>query len=265
CSRLPDSPLGRRVINPLRGAGVTVEIDWDEEARQGTYFIEQGGAPRGTSVIYDRADAAVTTTTPADLPMAAIRDADAFFTTGITPALSVTLEETTRTVLREAANAGTMTAFDVNYRSKLWEPKQAAGALRDLLPLLDVLAIAERDAASVLGRDGSPDQVARDLRTAYDLEIAIVTAGEAGAIAAGPAGVHEEGAIPADTIDPIGTGDAFLGGFLAWYVTGADLAEALSAGAATASLKRTLKGDHALLSRAEVERVMERGGREIDR
>lgn len=262
CSRLPDSPLGRRVVAPLRSHGVTVAVDWVEGARQGTYFVDAGGEPRGTDVIYDRSDAPVTETRPADLPLSDIREADAFLTTGITPALSETLRETTGSVLATAAEADTTTVLDVNYRSKLWDPETAAGTLRPYFGDVDVLVVAARDATDVLGREGTSETIATDLREDHDLDVSLVTAGDEGAIAASDAGVTEQSVVPADTVDPIGTGDAFVGGFLAWYLAGASVSRSLAAAAATASLKRTVEGDLAVVTREEVESIVagEAGG-----
>ncbi|MFB6081513.1 MAG: bifunctional 2-dehydro-3-deoxygluconokinase/2-dehydro-3-deoxygalactonokinase [Halanaeroarchaeum sp.] len=265
CSRLPESPLGRRVVAPLRSHGVDVAVDWDDDARQGTYFIDAGGDPRGTEVVYDRADSAVTTTTPGDLPMERIESSDAFLTTGITPALSKTVRETTVHVLRAASEAGATTVFDVNYRSKLWSPGEAADAMAEVLPHVDVLVVARRDAETVLDRSGAPETIARGLREDNGHDVVVVTAGDDGAVAASETGVHERAVVEADTVDPIGTGDAFVGGFLAWYLRGAPVDESLAAAAAAASLKRTIAGDLAVITRAEVEGVLadETGG--IDR
>src|SRR6056297_3973119 len=79
-SKLPDSPLGRRVTNEVRTHGVEPRIEWDDEARQGAYYIEHGSTPRSTTVIYDRADAAITTAHPTDRYQEAIRDAEVFYT-----------------------------------------------------------------------------------------------------------------------------------------------------------------------------------------
>lgn len=52
-SKLPDSPLGRRVTHELESYGVDVQASWDEAARQGAYYIEHGAGPRPMAVIYD--------------------------------------------------------------------------------------------------------------------------------------------------------------------------------------------------------------------
>jgi len=260
-SKLPDSPLGRRVRNELRSHGVTPAVAWSDAGRQGTYYLEQGGVPRGTDVIYDRADAAVTTAEPSELPGDPVDSAAVFFTTGITPALSDTLRETTR----ELVTTDATTAFDLNYRSKLWSPETAREAYDELLPAVDLLFAPERDARSVLGIEGDAAAIAAELRDRYGAETVVVTRGEEGALARTGEGVVEQPAYETDTFDPIGTGDAFVGAFLSRVVRGADTATALRYGAATAALKRTVGGDVAVVTESEVERVIERGGAAIDR
>ncbi|KPN30475.1 pfkB family carbohydrate kinase [Halolamina pelagica] len=47
-SRLPDSPLGERVVADLRRHGVRTGVSWaDADARLATAFVETGPQPRG--------------------------------------------------------------------------------------------------------------------------------------------------------------------------------------------------------------------------
>jgi len=264
-SVLPDSPLGRKVVSELRRYGLPVDVTWREEGRQGTYYIEQGGAPRGTNVVYDRADAAVTTAEPDDLAVEALAEADVFHTTGITPALSDTLAETTADLLATARDAGTRTAFDVNYRSKLWSPAEARATLTALLDDVDVLVCGQDDAAAVLDYAGDPADVAADLAADFGHDTVVLTLGADGALARHGGETVRQPAFQADTLDPIGTGDAFVGAFLARRIAGDRVPEAMEWGAATAALKRTLTGDVAAVTPAEVERVLDAEGRDISR
>jgi 2-dehydro-3-deoxygluconokinase len=261
-SKLPDSPLGKRVVHELRGHGVRTGVVWTEEGRTGTYYLDRGGDPRGTDVVYDRRDAAVTTATPGELPLSVLDGAETFYTSGITPALSETLRETTAALLRRAGEAGVRTAFDLNYRSKLWSREEAAGVYRSLLPHVDVLFAAERDVEEILGRDGEVVQVANGLASDFGLDTVVVTRGEHGAVGLHDGELVKQGVYEADTHDEIGTGDAFVGGFLARRIRGGSFEEALDYGAATAALKRTIEGDLAVVSPAEVDRVVreESGG-----
>ncbi|WP_458185346.1 bifunctional 2-dehydro-3-deoxygluconokinase/2-dehydro-3-deoxygalactonokinase [Haladaptatus sp. NG-WS-4] len=264
-SKLPETPLGRRVVAGLRQYGIETDVAWTDDGRQGTYYLEHGTGPRGTNVIYDRADAAVTTTRPTDLPLETIRDARLFFTSGITPALSPTLESTVDEVLLEAQDAGVTTAFDVNYRSKLWSPAEARETMTDLFPAIDVLVTAERDARAVLDRSGATEEIARGLATEWHFDTVVVTCGSDGALAVHDGKATEQSAFDTETVDPIGTGDAFVGAFLARRLAGEDVQTALEYGAATAALKRTIPGDVAVVTREEVEQVIDAEGREISR
>src|ERR671923_2333475 len=64
-SRLTRNPLGRLIANHAREAGVSTEhVVWTDEDRVGLYFLEFGAAPRASSVLYDRKNAAVANIRP---------------------------------------------------------------------------------------------------------------------------------------------------------------------------------------------------------
>ncbi|MEF8779286.1 MAG: bifunctional 2-dehydro-3-deoxygluconokinase/2-dehydro-3-deoxygalactonokinase [Haloferacaceae archaeon] len=258
-SKLPDSPLGRRVARELRGHGVRTGVTWADadESRLGTYYLEYGGAPRGTEVVYDRENAAITSVTATELPTGAIRGASVFHTSGITPALSDAAAETTAALLRLAGESGTTRSFDVNYRSKLWPAETARKAYESLFEHVDVLFVPQRDATGVLGYEGDAVDVAHGLDTDFDFETVVLTRGDAGSLALHGGELHEQGTVPADTVDEIGTGDAFVGGFLSRRIRGGDVGDSLSYGAAAAALKRTVSGDVAVLTRSEVASILE--------
>lgn len=261
-SKLPDSPLGRRVRGDVQRHGVEPLVAWSDDGRQGTYYLEQGGEPRGTDVIYDRADAAITTASPEELALDVVSDAEIFFTTGITPALSAQCFRTTERLLETADR----TSFDLNYRSKLWTEAEAREAFDELLPSVDVLFAPERDAEAILGASGEPAEIVGELRDRYDCETVVLTRGEHGALARTPGGTFEQPVFEADTVDPIGTGDAFVGGYLSRLVRGDGPEAALAYGAATAALKRTIDGDVAVVTEEEVEQLLDdRDGRNIAR
>ncbi|ERH13444.1 MAG: sugar kinase, ribokinase family [halophilic archaeon J07HB67] len=77
--------------------------------------------------------------------------------------------------------------------------------------------------------------------------------------------MFEQPAYDAETLDPIGTGDAFVGGYLARRAQGGDVATALSWAAATAALKRTVAGDLAVVTADEVASVVADDDGGIDR
>src|SRR6056297_303518 len=249
-SKLPDSPIGRKVTGELRSHGISVDVIWDDspERRQGTYYFERGRQPRGSEVIYDRAHASVTTATVDELPTAVLEGADCFHTTGITPALSETLAATTAELLRQAQDVGATTSFDVNFRSNLWSPAAAKDVLTGLFPTIDLLVVAERDARVVLDAEGDAESIARDLDEEYGFEVVLVTRGGDGALALADGDVFTQPTYEASDAYPVGTGDSFVGGFLSQYLDGEPVPAALAWGAATAALKRSVPGDMAIIA-----------------
>jgi 2-dehydro-3-deoxygluconokinase len=262
-SALPETPLGERVAHAVRGEGVTPHITWTADGRVGTYYFEPGSRPRGGTVHYDRTGTPIREVTPAELPTEPVTDAACLFTSGITPALSDRLADTTGQLLSRAREAGVRTAFDLNYRSKLWSPAEAREELTALFPVVDNLFVSVSDARTVLGCEGDAGEIARALTARHGFETVVVTRGADGALALDE-DIHEQPAFETDTVDPVGSGDALVGGYLASRLQGGTVPEALEQGVATATLARTIPGDMAVLSPAEVERVRA-GDDELDR
>ena len=273
CSKLPANPLGRRVARALRGHDVTPAVAWDDsdDARLGTYYLEYGADPRETTVVYDRANASITTVSTDELDTDRLADASVFHTTGITPALSDATAETTRELLDIAGDADTLRSFDLNYRSKLWSHEDAAVAYDNILPRVDLLFAPHRDASAILGYEGDAAAVARGLAADYDLDAVVVTRGAEGSLALVDDAVIEEGIYSDETIDAIGTGDAFVGGFLGELLanggelTPANVETAQSYAAAAAAVKRTITGDVLVATRQEIESVLADDAKGISR
>src|SRR5204863_3866155 len=114
-SRLTDNPLGRLIANHAREAGVSSEhVVWTKDDRVGLYFLEFGAAPRASSVLYDRKDAAIAHIQPGQVPWTNIfNGAKWFHVTGITPALSASAAEATREALQAARAANVRTSIDL--------------------------------------------------------------------------------------------------------------------------------------------------------
>lgn len=264
-SRIPDSPLGRRVETELGGHGVRLTVSRAADARLGTYYLEAGTQPRGTNVVYDRADSAFANATVETLPDPDFEGVEVFHTSGITPGVSDASLGVTETLLGDASRAGVRIAFDLNYRAKLWDRETARDAYETLLPFVDVLFAPERDVAGVLDVTGTPEAQARTLATTYDIETVVLTLGSDGAFCRHRGEAFDQPAYETETLDPVGSGDAFVGGFLAARLSGDGIDSALQQGAATAALKRTIGGDVAVITPAEVGAVIEGSDTEISR
>jgi 2-dehydro-3-deoxygluconokinase len=255
-SKLPKSPLGRKVEASIRRWGVdTSLILWTEGGRVGVYYIEFGALPRPHQVYYDRAHSAVSTLSPDEVDWSMLDSARHLHLTGITPALSESCAATTARAAQEARGRGLTVSFDVNYRSKLWSPTQARDTVVPILKDVDLLFCPTGDAAAMFNLHGTPAQTARTLQQKLGVKTIVVTGNRAGVEAVDGEQALRADVIPTTEIDRVGAGDAGNAGILHGYIDG-DLATGLRYGSAMAALKHTMPGDEILSSLEEIEAVV---------
>jgi 2-dehydro-3-deoxygluconokinase len=270
-SALPDNPLGQRIFNELRGHGVdTSQVLWSDTHRAGVYFMETGARPRPTRVTYDRAGSVVAMLEADAIDTGLVVNARALHLTGITPALSENCAAICQRLAGAAVAAGVPLILDVNYRSLLWTPEEAARGLDDLCQQATVLLCGANDAQTVWGLSGQPSDVSRGLLDRSGAELAVVTLGESGVCAINRAGdVFEQASLAVDIVDPVGAGDAFAAGFLhAWLEDRDNIPSALRSGVALAALSMTIPGDLAIITPADLAAaldLLEGGGTDIVR
>jgi 2-dehydro-3-deoxygluconokinase len=269
-SALADNPLGRRVAGELRRHGVdTTHVVWTDD-RAGVYFLDPGVPPRPTRVYYDRRDSAVARIAPSAIDPALVLDAGALHLTGITPALSASCATICRTLAAAATEAAVPVVLDVNYRARLWSPREAAAGLAPLLSQTTLLLCGASDAATIWDLRGDPVQVAAALLDRSSAQLVVLTLAAEGALALQRDGtVQRQPAIPAQPVDPVGAGDAFAAGFLhRWLDDRSAIPAALQSAVALAALKMTMPGDHALITPAELDdaiALLDRRGADIVR
>lgn len=258
-SRLPDQPLGRKVEAGLRAAGIDVSaIVWaPPQERVGVFFYEPAAPPRAAAVVYDRAGSAASFLSPGDLPNGLFATHRHLHVGGITPALSPSCADTVADALRRARMHGMTVSFDVNFRTKLWAPALAAHALAPLMAQADVLICSRDDAANVFGLAGGPPAQAKALGERFGCPTVVVTAGADGAAGCREGECVAVPAVPIPaTVERLGSGDAFAGGYLAGFLEDRSLEDSLRLGAAAAALKRTVLGDMLVGTRQEIEALM---------
>ena len=260
-SRLPDNSLGRMIAARAREQGVDAHVEWVPDARAGLYFVElDAAAPRARNVLYDRAGSAISRVTPGSIDWAsAFAGARWYHVSGITPALSEGAAEVTRESLVAAKRAGLTVSYDLNYRAKLWTPKQACAVQEPLLEHVDLLITTVEDAQVVLGVSGYNTT---ELKARFDLSAVAVTFG-GGPLAAA---VEADGKVytaprqDIEVVDRIGAGDAFVGGLIVSRLEDRGWDDALRFATATAALKHTIPGDFCLVTRSEVDQLLRAGG-----
>lgn len=258
-SKLPDTPVGRRIPADLRRHGIDTHVSWTDEGRVGIVYHEAGADPRPEGRWHDREHTAAATANPGDLPMDQVQAADVVFSGISTPALSESAAEATEAMLRAGSGGGGTAALDLDYDERRHDPAFLGELLRRLLANVDVLFANEADARTVLEVTGQPRELANTIVAEYDLEMVVITRSEYGAVVMhdtpGTKVIHERDTVETATVDPSGTREAFVGGFLARVGAGADADDALTYGVATAAVARTLPGPLLTATRDEIDPV----------
>ena len=263
-SALPEGPLGRRVLQHLRGGGVDVSLVKTLPGRLGTYWVEYGREPRAIEVLYDRKDSTVNHVRFEDAPWDAIESARIFFVSGITPALSPATRELALEMVARARSAGAKVVVDLNFRSRLWGPSEAAPVLERLARHAHVVIATEDDLGTLFGWKGEGDEVGRRALERFAARSVVLTRGGHGAVAVTGDEVRHAAAFPASRIDRIGAGDAFSAGYIHALLLDRE-ARALEYGLCLAALKHSIPGDTLTTTAGELESLLEREVRDIRR
>ncbi|MEI9409417.1 sugar kinase [Mesorhizobium salmacidum] len=188
-------------------------------ARPGLYAITLTGAER--SFTYWRSDAAARqlASDPAALSKN-LENQELVYFSGITLAI---LDEAPRKALlaavAKARSAGSLIAFDPNYRPRLWRRREdARAAIVEALAVTDIALPTFPDEQTLFG-DDTPQATAD--RLGQLVREVVVKNGEAPALIAEGGALREVAAIHvAVPVDTTGAGDSFNGGYLAARLAG---------------------------------------------
>ena len=260
-SKLPDTPLGRRVVAELREHGVDPAVAWADSGRQGLRFQERGVPPREGRTVQDRVGTAMASIEPDDLPMGEVRDAETVFTGASTFALSDRAAETGAALLSATQGTAITAALDLDLQAGLCSAADARSVLDRTAGALDILVASEEAAGAAFGTTGGARELVTAIAAEHDLELVVVTRSERGAVVLqdtpGTNVVHEREAVETETVDPAGRHAAFVGTFLQRLDDDADPAEALSYGVAAGALAGTVPGPFLTVEREELDRVVD--------
>ncbi|HBG28014.1 MAG: hypothetical protein A2Y10_17455 [Planctomycetes bacterium GWF2_41_51] len=159
-SKMKDDLMGRLLRMDMQKHTIGMDyVIWTNADRNGLCFVEQGLGPIIAEGGYDRANSAIAKANPGEFNFSCLQGADAFFTSGITAALSKNCLKNTKIALEEARKNKVPSFIDINYRNKLWTPKQANKALTEMIEneLFTSVIITETDAKVVFGVDKNFD------------------------------------------------------------------------------------------------------------
>ncbi len=222
----------------------------DEHASTGGYFVHHG--PGGHQFSYSRAGSAASKLASGSIDAAAVERAQFVHTSGITQAISYTARAAALTLFREARTTGVSTAFDANYRARLWSVDEAQVALAEILPFTDFFFPSLEDATALSGLDDH-DAI---FRWAHSLgaQVVLLKLGADGVRISQGAGadVMQMASYPIDAVDATGAGDCFAGATIARMVMGDMLLDAVRYANAAAALTTTQFGAIAAIPTRDV-------------
>jgi 2-dehydro-3-deoxygluconokinase len=275
-SKLPKNGLGWLIRDRAQEFGVDCShIVWSDKGRAGIYFVEFGASPRASSVLYDRANSAISMVQPGEIDWQKIFNGSKHFhMSGITPALSASAAQVTVEAMRAAKQAGCTVSYDLNYRKKLWTPADAKKIQEPMMADVDILITTEEDTNVVFGiKEKDYEAVAERLAQTFKFKIVAITLREDlsvlrnnwTAIAYQDGKIFKDRKYEVEIVDRVGAGDSFTAGFLYIWIKEKDVQRGVQYGNAFAALKHTVPGDFNWNTLEEVEAQLKGGGLRISR
>tara|TARA_R110002073_G_scaffold40547_5_gene114984 strand:- start:90220 stop:91242 length:1023 start_codon:yes stop_codon:yes gene_type:complete len=276
-TRLPDNDIGscaRMEMHKLKVSDDNIVLGGD---RLGVYYLETGAGTRGSKVVYDRANSAMSQIQPGMIDWEAVfKDTAIFHWSGVTPAISQSAADVCLEAVKVAHKMGITITSDLNYRSKLWKyGKEPKDIMPDLLKYSTIILGDLDTALFMIGEEKvNPNyQDSESLPELYDqlfkyipnLKMVATT------LRYSLSASHQQiGGVLYDreklynaevrdvtpVVDRVGSGDAFMGGLI-YGLLNKDFnkQQILDFAVAACCLKHTIFGDYNLSTIDEVENM----------
>ena len=285
-TRLPATQTGRAGAMKLRELGVGTDYILYGGDRIGVYYFEEAAGLRNAGVTYDRNGSAYYYLKPGMIDWRhALSDAAVLVVSGITAAISQDAADATFEALDTAREMGITISLDLNYRKNLWR-YEGAQPRETLLRMMQYAEVMFGDVIEYEFVTGHPKIPFKPVSPDYDMNLDAYRRWYEELQLLAPncrkmmIGMRNEissshhfltGLLWADdrmynaaivdipnVVDPMGVGDAFVGGFLhaLRLFDDNDNQSILDYSLAAASLKNTISGDFNLSTEEEILDVM---------
>jgi 2-dehydro-3-deoxygluconokinase len=241
--------------------------------------------------MYDRGWSSISQMKPAELDWTKIFKDDGavwLHTGGILASLSDNSAAVVKAALQAARSAGTVTSYDLNFRSKLWSSEKAIAVTKDIIPHVQVLIGNEEDFQKVLGFEvegttadlrelpveAYKRMVERVVKAYPNIQAVCTTLREVksglvnnwGGILWHDGKFHEARQFrDLEIEDRVGGGDGFSSGIAYGFSKGMTAEQVVNFGAAHGALLQTTRGDTSQVTLDEVMHVMHGGSARIQR
>jgi 2-dehydro-3-deoxygluconokinase len=237
--RVGDDPPGHLILRELRAERVHA-ITVTDPAPTGL-MMRWRPSGQHARVTYYRRESAGAHLRAADIPEDVIREAAVLHVTGITLALGPEPAEAVAHAVAVARAAGVTVTFDLNYRLALWSEEEAEPALAEAVRQADVVFAGETE-AEIVTHTADPLRAACALEAIGPRQV-LIKRGAHGCLARIDGATLEQAAPAVAVMDTVGAGDAFVAGYLAELMNGADPRERLRTATAAGAFAVTVSGD----------------------
>lgn len=254
-TKLGTDELGDAAMALLEAEGINTSAIARPDVFTGV-MVRNPGLKAPVNVTYLRKSSAASTMAPQDLVEADIKSTRWAHFTGITVALSESCAKAVFEGMQIARENKVPISFDLNIRRKLWSEEQARKTLLPIVNDIDVLFGGIDEYQVVWGSANFE----KNLQAAHDagVKTAIMTQG--------PGIIHvlHEGTrfdispVVKETIDPVGSGDAFVGGTISGILSGMSVKEAIHQGSVCGGRVASEMGDWTGLPRGIRGRINEK-------
>ena len=241
-TKLGDDFLGDNVISQFQSEGIDTTPFIRSENYTGA-LVRNRGQEEPLDVTYLRRCAAASTFEPKDIDENILAKSRWLHVTGITVALSDSARDSVAHALEIARKHQIQTSFDLNIRRKLWSPEKASTTLRELARDVRLITGGVDEYELVFGSK-DPEENLR-IATSKNIQTAIMTAGpELVRVLDNGVRFDFEPEV-VKTIDPVGSGDAFISGTICGLLGGLDIRQAIKQGSRCGAMVAATMGDWA--------------------
>lgn len=256
-TRVGQDEFGAQFLRLWREEGLDVSgVGVDPAAHTAVYFITHG--PEGHVFSYLRAGSAASRMLPDHLPLALIRGAKFFHTSGITQAIGAGACDAAFAAMEAARAAGVRVVYDANLRLRLWPAARARAVIGAAMAMSDVFLLSIDEAATLceLGKPGEPSapDAVLDWCHRRGAKRVALKLGREGVIGSDGDKRERIAGHRVEAVDATGAGDCFAGALMARMAAGDEFVEALRYANAAAALTTTGYGAVAPLPRPDAVR-----------
>lgn len=239
--RLGADSLGDLVQRELAAEGIVTLAIRDADAPTGL-MIKERRTPDALRVWYYRTGSAGSRLSWADVPPELIAGAELLHVTGITLGISDSAREAVHQAVECARRAGVLVSFDLNYRSALWPPAEAARDFASIIAKADLVFAGESEAAMVVGAAEDPLTLAHRIAELGPTQ-SVIKLGADGCVAVVDGHEYRRPAVRINAVDSVGAGDAFVAGYVSELVAGADASTRLRTAVRAGAFACLVPGD----------------------